>query len=415
MIACPDCGTLQELPRLPLGAAAICPACDSHLERTSGRSVVAAFSCAFSTFVLLFPANLLPLMSVGMLGTHRSSHIASGVTMLWTHQHPLVAALVCAFVIVFPFLRFGILSVVLGCVLLRTVPRWLGRAFRWTQHLDLWAMPDVFLIATAVGYSRVRANLPVTIHWGGVCFIAAALLCMLSRATLDRRTVWRAVGGERNASGDRPIISCTSCDLVVPAEREGTACPRCALRLSARRPDSVLRTVALGTAAAALYLPANIYPMSTDLQMGHLVPHRIIDGIRELIQAGLWPLAILISCTSIAIPALKLAGLGWFVVSVRRRSPTPREWLVRKTKLYRLIDEIGRWSNVDVFTVAVFLPLLQFGSLATASAGTGEPAFLLVVVLTMIASRAFDPRLLWDAAEGAAEGAAQGAAEGAPA
>jgi paraquat-inducible protein A len=66
--------------------------------------------------------------------------------------------------------------------------------------------------------------------------------------------------------------------------------------------------------------------------------------------------------------------------------------------LYRLIDEIGRWSNVDVFTIAVFVPLLQFGALATASASAGAPAFILVVVFTMLATRLFDPRLMWDAA-----------------
>ena len=157
----------------------------------------------------------------------------------------------------------------------------------------------------------------------------------------------------------------------------------------------MMRTLALVVAGFVLYFPANLYPMSTDLQMGTHVSHRIIDGILDLFGAGLWPLGVLIFCTSVAIPLLKLAGLSWFMFSVRR--PT-RSHLVLKTRLHRFIDEVGRWSNIDVFTIAVFVPVLQFDSLASADAAPGSTAFILVVVLTMIASQVFDPRLMWDAA-----------------
>jgi paraquat-inducible protein A len=157
----------------------------------------------------------------------------------------------------------------------------------------------------------------------------------------------------------------------------------------------VARTLALAIAALALYVPANVFPMNTNVQLGREVDYRIIDGVEDLFRAGFWPLGILIFCTSIAIPLLKLVGLGWFLASIRRRSSRR---LVAKTKLYRLIDEIGRWSNVDVFTIVIFVPMIQFGSLATASAGIGGVAFIAVVTLTMFASRIFDPRLMWDAA-----------------
>jgi len=391
---------VQDLPSLQGGGAAVCPTCDHWLERTSGRSITAALACALATVLLLFPANLLPLMSVSALGMSRQSYISSGVLALWNAQWVIVALMVTVFAITLPFVRFTMLAVVLASVRLNRRPSWLGRAFRWTIHLDVWSMPDVFLIGCAVGYSRVSANLSVTIDWGGRCLIAAALLSMLSRATLDRRTVWRAIAPEQplpSGQSSTHVISCTTCDLVVPAEAQDEGCPRCGARVSVRRRYATSITLALIIAGFALYLPANIYPMSSDTQLGQLVPHRIVDGIMELYRAGLWPLGILIFCTSIAIPLLKLGGLGWFLLSVRRRS---QHRLVLKTRLYRLIDEVGRWSNVDVFTISVFVPLLQFGALASARADTGATAFILVVVLTMIASRLFDPRLMWDAALG---------------
>jgi paraquat-inducible protein A len=120
-----------------------------------------------------------------------------------------------------------------------------------------------------------------------------------------------------------------------------------------------------------------------------------VDGITELFQAHLWPLGVLIFFTSIAIPLLKLAGLSWFLLSVWHGS---RYRLVLKTRLCRLIDEIGRWSCVDIFTIAAFLPLMQFDGMVNTNAANGAPPFLLVVVITMLASHTFDPRLMWDAA-----------------
>ena len=396
-IACTHCGTLQDIPPLTGRDVAICPTCTCRLERTNGRSIAAALACSFATLALLFPANLLPLMRVSMLGMTRQSRLASGVIMMWGHQWVIVAILIAAFAVVLPFARFGLLTTVLALVQFGRRPAWLGRAFRWSMHLDHWAMPDVFLLGCAVGYGRLAAVLPVSIGAGGICLIFAALLCMLSRAALDPRTVWRAIAPERRPPGDRAeTVGCEVCDLVLPVAALGTPCPRCGMKLRARKPDSFVRTLALVIAGYALLIPANVYPMSTDVQLGVRVPHRIVDGIRELFQAHLYPLGVLIFCTSIAIPLLKLVGLSWFLLSIHHRS---RRHLALKTHLSHFIDEIGRWSNVDVFTIAVFTPLLQFRGLVTTGASVGAPAFLLVVVFTMLASRTFDPRLMWDAAD----------------
>jgi paraquat-inducible protein A len=397
-IACSDCGTLQDLPPLTARSVATCPTCRNRMEARTGRNLTTAWICSTATFALLIPANVLPLMQVSVLGMTRQSRIGSGVSELWNHQWVVIALLVTAAAIALPLLRFALLTVVLGLVRTRVRTDWLGKAFRWTLHLDQWAMPDVFLLGCAVGYSRIRANLPVTINAGGMCLILAAVLCMLTRAALDKRTVWRAIAPERNAPAEpAPAISCVACELVVPLSEQGRSCPRCGLRLSSRKPYAIARTLALVIAAFVLYVPANVFPMSSDTQMGERVGHRIVDGIRELFDAGLWPLGIVIFCTSIAIPLLKLAGLSWFMLSVWRGSGTA---LPLKTAAYRFIDEIGRWSCIDVFTIAVFVPLLQFDGLLTSRAEPGALAFILVVMLTMWASHVFDPRLMWDAARG---------------
>ncbi|CAG4893528.1 paraquat-inducible protein A [Paraburkholderia gardini] len=392
-IGCPECGALEDIPPLAARALARCRVCHYPLERRSGRSLNAALACASSTFVLLFPANVAPLMTVGMLGAERSSVLSSGIVAMWNGGWVILALLLGMFGIVLPFVRFGGLALVLGAVRFGWRFKGIGALFRWTLWLDIWAMPDVYLVGCFVGYARVTQNLTGTIGAGGYCFIVAALMSMLTRASLDRRTVWRAITAEQRLTKDEPVLSCPVCDLVEPASREGEPCARCGLKLRVRKPDAVVRAGALSLAALVLTLPANLYPMTFSTQLGKDVPHRIVDGVYQLFHAGLWPFGILIFCTSIVIPVAKIFGMAWFIISVKQRS---RRHLRLKAHLYRWIDELGRWSNVDVFTIAAFVPLIHFDGLASSRPAMGATAFALVVFLTMAASRAFDPRMMWD-------------------
>jgi paraquat-inducible protein A len=51
---------------------------------------------------------------------------------------------------------------------------------------------------------------------------------------------------------------------------------------------------------------------------------------------------------------------------------------------------------LDVFVVSLLAGLVHIQGLADISAGLGIAAFAGVVVLTMLASISFDPRLTWD-------------------
>jgi paraquat-inducible protein A len=119
----------------------------------------------------------------------------------------------------------------------------------------------------------------------------------------------------------------------------------------------------------------------------------ILSGVMELIHNHLWPLAVIVFAASIVLPLIKLFGLTWMLIATVSGS---REFLVARTRLYRMIDVVGRWSNIDVFMVSVLAAILQFGAVTSVHAGEGLVAFAAVVVLTMIATEAFDARLMWD-------------------
>jgi paraquat-inducible protein A len=112
----------------------------------------------------------------------------------------------------------------------------------------------------------------------------------------------------------------------------------------------------------------------------------------------LWPLAIIVFTASVVVPLVKLFGLSLMLVMTGLRS---RRWLVGRTRLFRFIDRIGRWSNIDVFMISILVALVQFGALTSVRPEPGAIAFAAVVIVTMIASRSFDARVMWDAGRAA--------------
>lgn len=155
------------------------------------------------------------------------------------------------------------------------------------------------------------------------------------------------------------------------------------------------RVIALACAAAIMLVPANLIPViSTDVS-GQVRDDTIYSGIMALWRQGLWGIAAIVFAASILVPGLKLAGLAVLLVASRRG---PSRHARRLTRLFAALDFIGRWSMLDVFLVAFLSGLVQFGSLATIEPRSGIVAFAAVVVLTMLATRSFDPRVLWPVA-----------------
>ncbi len=375
-----------------------CVTCNSVLERTHGRSLAAAVACAASALLLLVPANLAPFLTTSVLGVSRQSVLASSAVAMQKDGWPLLAVVIFLFVVVFPFLRFGLLTAVLGGLQLGRRPAWFGRAFRYANLLQTWAMPDVFLLGLIVAYARLKASISVQVGVGAWCFIGVGVLALLTRATLDKGATWAAIRPQEDAVLDAGgAITCTSCDWLAPAGLDGGACPRCAAGLHARKPEAVGRASALTLAALLFYIPANLLPLAT-LPIG-VTPTRytVLEGVIDLGQAHLWSLALLVFCASFAIPFLKLAGLSLCIASVLRRSA---KGLRGKTRLYQVVEEIGRWSMVDPFVIACFVPVMQYNALIYGRAEAAATPFTMVVVMTMLATRCFDPRLMWDAAGG---------------
>ncbi len=190
------------------------------------------------------------------------------------------------------------------------------------------------------------------------------------------------------------LMSCKTCGLVQSiggdTDRQDLECPRCGDSLASYHPSGRTRTAAFSLAAICLYVPANIYPIITMQYLGRETENTVWGGVRALYEDHMWPIAVLVFCASILIPFLKLVGLLFLVAS---RGAHRQRF---RTRLYKLISHIGPWAMLDVFLLAVMVGVIRFGSFATVVPGPGILAFSAVVVLTMLASASFDPRLIWE-------------------
>lgn len=191
------------------------------------------------------------------------------------------------------------------------------------------------------------------------------------------------------------LLSCHVCGLLSKGAHTGGTlhCPRCSAPLHFRKPNSIARSWAFLIAAYILYIPANVLPIMQASSILGAQDDTIMSGIIYLWHSGSWDLALIVFIASIMVPLMKLIAITLLLISMQRRSV----WQpMQRTKLYRIVELVGRWSMLDIYVVAILAALVQIGSLATINAGPAALAFGAVVVLTMLSAMEIDPRLIWD-------------------
>jgi paraquat-inducible protein A len=173
-------------------------------------------------------------------------------------------------------------------------------------------------------------------------------------------------------------------------------CPRCGAALSPRQPASLVRTWAFLIAAYVLIVPANLLPVMETGSLFGVQKDTILSGIAYLWHSGSWFLAIVVFLASIVVPLAKLLALSYLAWPTRRRRSRPP---LERARLYRLVKYIGRWSMLDLYVIALLSAVVRLKSMGTITPQPGAAAFAAVVVLTLLAAWAFDPRLIWDSTE----------------
>ena len=195
-----------------------------------------------------------------------------------------------------------------------------------------------------------------------------------------------------NTAASTGLANCDICGMLSSESLEH--CPRCNGKLHVRKPNSIQRTIAYLVTACVLYVPANVLPITVTTQLGRDIDSTIIGGVILLWEHGSYPVALVIFIASIMVPSSKILALFLLCWGVAKNQIYRCK---ERTVMYRIIEFIGRWSMIDVFVVAILVSLIQLSGIVTIKPGGAALAFAGVVIITMFAASAFDPRLIWDA------------------
>jgi paraquat-inducible protein A len=185
------------------------------------------------------------------------------------------------------------------------------------------------------------------------------------------------------------LVSCRTCGLLSRPASAGNPghCPRCGAALVWRRSHSVQYTWALVIAAAICYVPANVLPVLTTTALGATESDTIMGGVFFLYASGSWPLALIVLVASVMIPLGKLVALAYLLITVQRGSIVNMH---DRTRIYYLIEFVGRWSMLDVFVDAFLVALVPMQTLMSVETELWSILLMRVDEMNKLAAQSFD-------------------------
>jgi paraquat-inducible protein A len=416
LIGCHDCGCLYHREPLNSCERARCARCRHELYRWHAggplRRADSLVALTLGAVLVYLLAQSFPIVTLEMGGMTSGVTLLQAVGVLWNEGMQVIAAMVLLCAIVFPGLELAsLLYVAAGLRRGRRVPGF-NMVLRVVQGARHWAMTEVLMIGILITVIKMTSMARVVPHPGLFAFGVLTILCALVMR-YEPKALWEladrlAPRPNQEASADAvahapgKLVACGACGLVngQPWQRakNGAAhCRRCGAALHRRIPNSIGWTWVMLAAAALLYVPAMLLPvMYTRTIGGGAEGDTIMSGVVLFWNTGSPGLAIIIFIASVVVPVSKLVALAWLNATAQLRS---RAAPLARTRAYRVVEFVGRWSMLDVFVVTLTVALVRFDALATITAGPGAIAFGCVVIVTMVASHQFDPRLIWDPIE----------------
>lgn len=405
LMACHECDLLHRIADMEDGYKAYCARCGAFLyQRTSG-SMDRVLALCLSALFLVMAANAFPFMSLEIGGRVEVNYLFTGAIALYRSGMGEVGLLVFLTSVLFPvIISAGMLYILLPLKCGHHPPA-MAQVYRLVKAVAPWSLVSVFMLGVLLSLVKLLDMANIIPGISLYAFIGLIVVLAAAQSNFDPSVVWPDMplgtdGYKKGGSAlENGLISCHTCALLVPKgvdNRPSGSCPRCGSPLHGRKTNSITRTWALILSAGMLFVPANIYPVMTVIQLGQGHPNTILSGVIHLAEEGMWVLSMIIFFASVMVPVLKLMILSFLLISVTGQST----WRLRdRTLLFRATEVIGAWSMVDIYVVAILVGLVNLGNLSTIRPGIGVAFFGAVVVITMFAAHSFDPRLIWDNAK----------------
>jgi paraquat-inducible protein A len=400
-VLCSHCDLVIELSNIPIGHKAVCPRCNTTLAKNNDNMKFSATMYAVCSLIMILVACGFIFIDIRIVGNFIGISLIDIPKTLFFDKYSYISALFILFVLFFPILNLSI--IVLLCSKLRVTKyrkRDLLIVYEKFQH---WCMPEIFLTGILVSFVKLMSYGSIGVTGTFWAFCLFVFFYIKSLVIFSPETIWNEIH-RSNFATDTPKVGktgicqnlklCKCCEAILPVHY--VKCPRCKQKSKIRDLDKIQWTLALLVTSLILYIPANLFGIMITVVFGSSSTSTIMDGVIYMWQAGDIPVALVIFIASVVIPILKIISLSWlcyFALAVKRKN---KRNCLKMKKLYTAVEFIGKWSMIDIFVVAVICSLVRNQQMMGVYPDIGVIFFATVVIITMIASQKFDPRLIWD-------------------
>ncbi|MAI66777.1 MAG: hypothetical protein CMJ26_02730 [Phycisphaerae bacterium] len=297
-------------------------------ERTTLRIIDGHWSWIIPLLLLIaLIANILGLV-LPFLEIDEAFHdkviysLPHSVELMWQRKLHFVSLLILVFSIIFPFVKlFSLIAVWFLPWKAKNRERYL----HVIELLGKWSYLDIFVVILLLSLTSDQANIASTVHPGVYFFIGAITLSMVTSEIIMTLT-------RKQCEAELP-------ERIYSAKRKWMLIDN--IYLSWIVPVLVF--------ASAIALIESLHATFLRISQMFLVSHSYsINQIGIVLQEEKhWVLLIVLVCTLLVVPMLRLALLlGAWTIPLREQT---------HVKVKQILDVLSRWCMLDVFGLALFL------------------------------------------------------------
>lgn len=153
-----------------------------------------------AAYVLIVPANLMPVMSTGSLFGTESDTIFGGVVFLWTSGSQVLAIILFCASILIPFVKLISLTFLLLSVERRSAwkPRFRAKLYRFVEAIGRWSMIDVYVATMLTALVQFGDMMTIRAGVGAIAFASVVVLTIFAARSFDPRLIWDAAENSTN-------------------------------------------------------------------------------------------------------------------------------------------------------------------------------------------------------------------------
>ncbi len=355
-IPCKYCGTKLRIRKFTAGFEYTCPKCNGVVYR-SGASSASVVIMSLSTLAIFFWMITSDFLSVTLIDT-KSRSILDSISILYQHDYPLSSAILLLTIIIIPIAMIFLINFIIFGRKIGVSHTILYKSIKLYDAIKDWNMAEVYLIGIFISMIKLQELTTMKINlifWVNIIYIIMFYLSIM----------WFNPHDILDTIDTKPKVE-----------------------------NSILKSSIYLILALIFLVPSNILPIMPTYQFGVEYNNTIYEGIKALWEDKDYFIAFIIFFTSICIPVLKITSV--FMMMLMVKYDLFKNYKKAMTIYYRINVAWGKYSMLDVFVVVIAASFVQFNHLVSIESGTAIMPFTLVVFFTMMASKSFDIRLIWE-------------------